>query len=70
VAATRKGASVQQVTTPATGKYKFQGLDPGRYGIGFFPQCGGSGRYLPQWWPGTASETGRGLIKTGSQARL
>jgi hypothetical protein len=65
VAATSKGVGVQQVTTPASGKYKFQGLDPGRYGIGFFPQCGGSGPYLPQWWPGTASETSRGLIKTG-----
>jgi Carboxypeptidase regulatory-like domain len=60
------GAGVQQVTTPRNGRYRFQGLDPGRYGVGFFPDCGpGLGGYLPQWWPDTTKLTKHGLIKTG-----
>jgi Carboxypeptidase regulatory-like domain len=61
-----KGAFVQQVATPRSGRYRFQGIDPGRYGVGFFPNCGlATSRYLPQWWPGTKELTKRGLIKTG-----
>ena len=69
VAATPKGTGVQQVTTPRSGRYVFRGLGPGRYGIGFFPHCGRASSYLPQWWPGTATETRRGLIKTGFGTR-
>lgn len=65
VAATPKGELVQQVTTPRSGRYRFEGLDPGRYGIGFFPNCGEGSDYLPQWWPGRATETKAGLIRTG-----
>jgi hypothetical protein len=65
VAATPSGTNVQQVTTPRSGKYRFQGLDPGRYGIGFFPGCVRGSGYLPSWWPGTNKETRRGLIRTG-----
>jgi hypothetical protein len=65
VAVTPKGDFVQQVTTPRDGRYRFQGLDPGRYGLGFFPACGRISAYLPQWWPGRATETKAGLIRTG-----
>ncbi len=65
VAASPSGGNVQQVTTPRSGKYRFQGLDPGRYGIGFFPGCNRPSGYLPSWWPGTSKETRRGLIRTG-----
>ncbi len=65
VVAAAKGNVVQQVTTPRTGRYRFQGLDPGQYGIGFFPDCGQASVYLPQWWPGTATPTRLGLIRTG-----
>jgi len=65
VAATAKGAFVQQVTTPRDGRYRFQGLDPGRYTIGFFPNCDRGSAYLSQWWPGRATETKAGLIRTG-----
>jgi hypothetical protein len=66
VVASAKGSFVQQLTTPRDGRYKVQGLDPGQYNVGFFPDCGrGNIGYLPQWWPGTAKPTKRGLIKTG-----
>jgi len=65
VAATPRGEAVQQVTTFRNGGYRLQGLDPGRYGLGFFPDCQSGSPYLPQWWPGTANETKRGLIRTG-----
>jgi hypothetical protein len=65
VAVTHKGYFVQQVTTPRDGRYRFQGFDPGRYAIGFFPNCGRESVYLPQWWPGKASETSAGAIRTG-----
>jgi hypothetical protein len=64
VVATPKRDFVQQVNTFRSGRYQFQGLDPGRYAVVFFP-CGPGSPYLPQWWPGTANETRRGLITTG-----
>ena len=61
-----RGSFVQQLTAPRDGRYKVQGLDPGRYNVGFFPNCNRRNLgYLPQWWPGTAKPTTRGLIKTG-----
>jgi hypothetical protein len=61
-----RGSFVQQLTTPRDGRYKVQGLDPGRYNLGFFPDCGhGKNGYLTQWWPGTAKPAKRGLIRTG-----
>jgi hypothetical protein len=61
-----RGSFVQQLTTPRDGRYKVQGLDPGQYNVGFFPNCGyGKNGYLQQWWPGTAKATKRGLIRTG-----
>lgn len=66
VLASAKGEFVQQVISPRDGRYRFQGLDPGRYGVGFFPECGrGLAGYLMQWWPGTAKLTKHGLIQTG-----
>jgi hypothetical protein len=65
IAATPHGSFVQQVITRRNGRYQFRGLDPGRYGIDFSPNCGRESVYLPQWWPGTANETRRGLVKTG-----
>jgi hypothetical protein len=65
VAAAPDGTVVQQVTTPRSGRYRFAGLDPGRYGIGFFPGCVAGSAYLPSWWPGTAKETSKGMIRTG-----
>jgi hypothetical protein len=66
VAVTAGGFFVQQVATTPNGRYRFQGLDPGRYNVGFFPNCRrGLGGYLSQWWPGTTKATKRGLIKTG-----
>jgi hypothetical protein len=67
VAAVSHGIADQEAMTPRDGRYRLQGLSPGRYNIAFFPNClvGGAGRYLPQWWPGTPEPTKRGLIKTG-----
>ena len=66
VATTAHGDFVQQITTPRDGRYRFQGLDPGQYNLGFFPNCArGRSDYLPQWFPGTAKPTKQGLIKTG-----
>jgi hypothetical protein len=65
VAATPSGTNAQQVLTSRSGRYRFQGLDPGRYGIGFFPGCVRGSGYFSSWWPGTNSESRRGLIRTG-----
>ncbi len=60
-----KGTGLGQFRTGASGRYRFRGLDPGRYRIGYFPGCGDSDPDLPQWWPGTPDETKSGLIKLG-----
>lgn len=56
------GTEVAQPTTPRSGRYRVEALDPGRYRLGFFPGCGSLSQYLPQWWPGRTSEAGSGRI--------
>jgi hypothetical protein len=65
VAVSRTGAFAGQVTTPASGRYRIEALDPGRYQVAFFPNCGESSLYLPQWWPDAASQARSGLIRLG-----
>ena len=57
------GTEVAQPTTPRSGQYRVEALDPGRYRVGFFPHCGSVSQYLPQWWPGRATEAKSGLIR-------
>ena len=65
VANLRNGAWAGQVTTPASGHYRIEALDPSRYRVAFFPNCGAPSRYLPQWWPGAAGQARSGLIRLG-----
>jgi hypothetical protein len=60
-----QGDGLASTVTSKRGVYHLRGLLAGRYGVQFFTAqfCGTSNRYLPQWWPGTANETKRGLIR-------
>lgn len=60
-----KGDFVAQVNTSAHGGYRFEGLDPGRYQIGFFPSCARRNQFLDQWWPQKLSEASAETVKVG-----
>lgn len=63
VVVTPSGNLVGQATTAKGGGYRAVALDPGKYLVGFFPDCGNGGSdYLPQWWPGFASHTRAHLV--------
>ncbi len=60
-----QGNGIAVTLTSKQGAYHLKGLLAGRYGVQFFTDqvCGKPNRYLAQWWPGTANETKRGLIR-------
>ncbi|MDA8038351.1 MAG: carboxypeptidase-like regulatory domain-containing protein [Actinomycetota bacterium] len=61
------GRPAGQSVTAKNGRYHLRGVPPGRFAVGFTPDCGSTGLYLPVFYGGSPNPPGRAVVVRAGQ---